>query len=998
MKLVRIAVGLVLVLALVAAGCAGLLLYNQQRLVAAVLREVSRRTGVEIASETSRLEFRSHLIVILERPRVVAQAREVATMARLRAAVSYHSILFTHGLPLYALTLEHPALRLPFDAPKNAAPGILRVQPRIVRSVLGLLAGLAGVGKRFKLVGLSVSDGSGTLLARNAGLVVFHQRLSPRLWWIGFDVMAAYPPLKGLHLTGSFRAGAGAKLPQHLVALGRLLYWGPPFDGLSLGSFSVSGKSHGRLDIRLRDDAGIEGGAEVEFKHLEVRNPALGLPLTLDGTTFESQFGVSTGRITFTQAVVRRLGAPILSGRGQVDGPAAPNPQVKLEITGLELSLKGAAGQIRALRRPPPWLTALADHVKGGVLRIESAALESPLDGLLGLERETLLKRLQVAALVSGVDAAPPAGMELPAIRNLRFQLHYAGGVFSANQGSGRIGDSTVRSLSAQLDVTNAPAPPHYRLAFNLEANLSDLKPAVLRGLAAAGVPERGRLEVLRGAADAAFDAAGDLGGGTAGRPKWYSVRIEPRGVEVGFKGAPGPITLESGTVAVEPGRVRLEKLSTRATDGTADFTGEVRFGDGGVEAPGVTIEMHQMPVERWLALAADPADVAANGRIGGALVIRKGRRDGFLVNGKLTLGRGAVQFGFLRSPMVVQVATVTMRGHRLVLSMPDARLEQAPINFELKVADLRKPVVRIDAVAQRLDLEAMRFVRMPWMPFLAQYVFKTPVTGHVTARQAKFGTLRMSNAEAEFNYDAGDWRVYNLTARALGGRLTLELDGRRRDDWIALKGRIAGADAAALFRLSPKLTRSPLKGRLDLDAELRADTDGNFFSTMTGTASVKVRDGNLDRFTLVSRLLALIDLKSWLTAQVPDPRVAGIPFRSLTAAFKGGDGVFHTDDLVLDGPVMDIVARGDVNLARATIAMKIGMLPFNTVTWLISNIPLVGQHVAGGTKNLLAAYFNVSGPIADPSVTPAPITSVEELVKKTLGLPLNIIRPDTVK
>jgi len=30
--------------------------------------------------------------------------------------------------------------------------------------------------------------------------------------------------------------------------------------------------------------------------------------------------------------------------------------------------------------------------------------------------------------------------------------------------------------------------------------------------------------------------------------------------------------------------------------------------------------------------------------------------------------------------------------------------------------------------------------------------------------------------------------------------------------------------------------------------------------------------------------------------------------------------------------------------------------------------------------------------------VTPAPITSVAELLKKTLGLPINLIKPDTIK
>jgi hypothetical protein len=73
-------------------------------------------------------------------------------------------------------------------------------------------------------------------------------------------------------------------------------------------------------------------------------------------------------------------------------------------------------------------------------------------------------------------------------------------------------------------------------------------------------------------------------------------------------------------------------------------------------------------------------------------------------------------------------------------------------------------------------------------------------------------------------------------------------------------------------------------------------------------------------------------------------------------------------------------------------------MFPFTTVNWLVNKIPLIGGNVAGGTNNLLAAYFHVTGPAGDPSVIPMPITSVTEFVKKTLGLPINLIRPNTIR
>jgi hypothetical protein len=73
-------------------------------------------------------------------------------------------------------------------------------------------------------------------------------------------------------------------------------------------------------------------------------------------------------------------------------------------------------------------------------------------------------------------------------------------------------------------------------------------------------------------------------------------------------------------------------------------------------------------------------------------------------------------------------------------------------------------------------------------------------------------------------------------------------------------------------------------------------------------------------------------------------------------------------------------------------------MAPFDTVDWVLNHIPVIGDRLGTGTGKLVAAYFNVRGPVSDPSITPKPITSVAEFFKKTLGVPINIIRPNTIK
>jgi uncharacterized protein YhdP len=166
----------------------------------------------------------------------------------------------------------------------------------------------------------------------------------------------------------------------------------------------------------------------------------------------------------------------------------------------------------------------------------------------------------------------------------------------------------------------------------------------------------------------------------------------------------------------------------------------------------------------------------------------------------------------------------------------------------------------------------------------------------------------------------------------------------------------------------------------------------------LAGTVNIDARDGVLNRFKVLARILSLIDLKSWLTAQLPNPLVSGLPFKTLSGTMKGTRGDFYTDNVRLEGPLMDISSKGQVNFGDGRIDLEVGLFPFQTANWIVHHIPIVGTHLANGTKGLVAAYFRVHGPFRDPTVTPKPITSTAEFVKKMLGLPINIIAPDTIK
>jgi len=134
--------------------------------------------------------------------------------------------------------------------------------------------------------------------------------------------------------------------------------------------------------------------------------------------------------------------------------------------------------------------------------------------------------------------------------------------------------------------------------------------------------------------------------------------------------------------------------------------------------------------------------------------------------------------------------------------------------------------------------------------------------------------------------------------------------------------------DPAPLFMLSGKNKHSPLLGHLFLATDLWANTDTNFFETLAGDMTITVRDGTLNKFTLLSRLLSFIDIKNWLSAQIPDPRVAGVPFKTIFTDFKGSGRPLLHRQLRAPRSGMDITASGSVQFGAGTLDMEVGMFP----------------------------------------------------------------------
>jgi hypothetical protein len=1001
MRLLRIAAISALIFAVLIGGTAALIAANQERIVAYVLASVRNRTGVDIIPRSSSVHLSTHLVVVLDQPQVIDNGHEIVKLKSLSAIVSYHSIFVSTGLPLYRLTAIQPDITLPVTQTNTAAISVPRPGTPMIDAMQDSLHALSRICWRVEAVDATVRYADGTEVANHVGIVAYRTRRDPYRWLLGFSGALIGTPVSGSRVSGKFSLGIGKNQPPGEFAHGAVWTWDVPLEGIEVEGFSLVGTVENTVKFLLHDDGTVTGDTDVEAPKLTLVSKRLAAPENLGAYSLRAAFEITDGKYAFTNIVLRHVDTPILSGETELVAPESNNPKLGIHLGGFRLDAAAVKQRLLAVRHLPADLVDALKRLGPGQVTVGDATLSAALNEIKTAPLDTIRKNLVVSGTVQDLGFAIPAETKLPPVSNLSAEISYSKGLLTISQGTAKFGNSVVHDLVASANLGKGIEGADYKTSVSLNADLDELYPAIARFLEIYQLRERDRLEHLSGRVEMVSTATGKLSVKTLSPPNSYQVRADVIGTVLAIKGSPGPLKVSRGTVAIDPTSIKFENVMLAATGGNATLDGTVNFAKQGVTVRDLTLGLHDFPSQLWLTLLVDPSDFSVTGPIGGKVVVNgnPSTPGGLTPEGKLTLAKGDVKFNFLRAPIITQGATLTMHRKQVVLAMPGSKLEDSPIDFRVTVADYTHPSIRIDATVQKLDLEVLTFVRMPWSPATPPIHFPVPCLGHIEARAANLSAFQMTDTKTDFTRDAvGNWRVYNLTATAYRGKMKLELDGRAPDNWIRIVGSATDMDPAPLFMLGGKNKHSPLLGHLFLAADLWANTDTNFFETLAGDMTITVRDGTLNKFTLLSRLLSFIDVKNWLSAQIPDPRIAGVPFKTIFTDFKGNGGLFYTDNFALKGPVMDITASGSVQFGAGTLDMDVGVFPFDTVDWVLNHIPLIGDRLGAGTGKLVAAYFHVKGPVSDPSIVPKPITSVAEFVKKTLGMPINIIRPNTIK
>jgi uncharacterized protein YhdP len=160
----------------------------------------------------------------------------------------------------------------------------------------------------------------------------------------------------------------------------------------------------------------------------------------------------------------------------------------------------------------------------------------------------------------------------------------------------------------------------------------------------------------------------------------------------------------------------------------------------------------------------------------------------------------------------------------------------------------------------------------------------------------------------------------------------------------------------------------------------------------LNGVLSLRIEDGTIHRLRVVVQILNLLDLSRWFTLKLPDLGKEGIRFRSISGDFTVQQGVFSTQNLIVDSDDLRMTGGGMLDVANDEIDFVLAVRPFAGIDTAIGYIPLIGRSIAAIKNSFLVASFNIRGPIENPRVTPAPLSTLSEWVLGVLGIPKNII------
>ena len=369
----------------------------------------------------------------------------------------------------------------------------------------------------------------------------------------------------------------------------------------------------------------------------------------------------------------------------------------------------------------------------------------------------------------------------------------------------------------------------------------------------------------------------------------------------------------------------------------------------------------------------------------------------------------GPIQDLYLRVHFVRNGAEIKRASFRLLDS--DLTMEGTVRNWAEKPAITAK----IESNQMDIDLLIPKGDRSPIRDFLETLAATSTVQATVSMARGHYHHLKFGNLSARVTIQNGVLGVDRLSGRSTSGELaghfvvhlprkqpadaevSVQATGLRVEDLLKLLGEKEGGLATGDVRVTGTLSghgRNP----------------HGLAPTLNGKVEALLENGRMlkSQKRALWKIISILNLPAVLQGKV-DLEKDGLPYNKITATMVARNGLFETENLVIDSPIVKMTAAGNYDLTTDQIDMVWAVSPFGSYSEFINTIPLFGRIFAGERHGLATALFSVKGSIENPEVTYLPIQSFAsgvtglaqlafDVLKNTLMLPIDLIAPNEGK
>ena len=761
--------------------------------------------------------------------------------------------------------------------------------------------------------------------------------------------------------------------------------WVQALSGGRLRAKSLSGTLDSRLQIEGNPLERLHLKGDIKFKGLSVDAPdVFAALLTAEEGRLDVDMDWQPSRWEFSRFELTTHDLK-LSARGGVR--AAANGQTQIQLSALAPSLT-----VAALKKylPLKWLVSpnldsLMASLQQGEIEVKRFGLAASLGELQQTTLEGLGERFFFDAELRHFAANFDGGY-LP-LRGVQGRVAFEQGLWSFRNIKGNYGQSELEAV----DGSYRPAPTGQG-ALEVRAR-GELELAELR--------DQLRIETVPAQAVKLAQSIHDL----AGRAKFdFSLQRTPK-----------ETSQVEGKIVLDGARLRMDNYSLTDVKGDLTFTPqEIRVekaravlngaqvlvrvaarnyaADNGVFD--LRVESNEMKTGvittlfQEKASLADPGTVRGWVRYQGPLASREGRR----FTGNLDLDSVQLHLRPLLQPLRELHGTIKFDEAAIDFQNLKGLLAGTPASVNGRWRFGQKTPLFFDFSAPNLDLQNLRD---QIDPEATEFYANLEAVGKISLARGRYKSFEFSDLKTDVVLDHRAWKLTRLSLNAGGGTLhgTATIVDKPDTVEFSIEPQMQSVPVGNLISWFEG-GKADMTGKVNIAGQLNSigKDSAERLRNLSGAFHMRIEDGTIRRLRVLVQILNLLDLSRWFTFQVPDIGKRGINFRSITADFKVNRGVYTTDNLIVDSDDLRMTGSGKIDSPKDEIDLVIAVRPFAGIDTGLNQIPLIGTGIAALKNSFLVASFNIKGSMDDPTITPAPLSTLSEMALGVLRIPKSML------